>query len=204
MTSRFPAGQAGADTLVEGESVRVFVFDAEQCDPKKCSARRLARMGLVEKVARLGQLPRKALLLDPFARKALSREDTEQARDRGLVILDCSWAHAEGTFKNARRIAKLTPRGLPFLLAANPVNYGRPHRLSSLEAAAAARAIVGDTAHAHRLAAATNWGTTFMQLNSEPLEEYAAAADSREVVRIQRAYLSNGSGDGSGVPEDGS
>ena len=184
--------------------MRVFVFDAEQCDPKKCSARRLARKGLVEKVDRLGQLPKKAILLDPYAKKALSREDGEQARARGIAILDCSWANAEGTFKNARRIAKLTPRGLPFLLAANPVNYGRPYRLSSLEAAAAALAIVGDTSHAHRLAAATNWGTTFMKLNSEPLEEYAAAADSGEVVRIQRAYLSSGSGEGPEAPEDGS
>jgi pre-rRNA-processing protein TSR3 len=181
---------------MEGESVRVYVFDAAQCDPKKCSARRMKKMGLVEEVKRLGQLPRKAILLDPYAKRALSRLDMEVARSRGLVVLDCSWEHAEETFKNARRIARLTPRGLPFLLAANPVNYGKPFRLTSLEAAAAALKILGDEAHAERVSAATNWGRTFMQLNAEPLEEYAAAEDSGEVVRIQRAYLgSEGSED---------
>jgi pre-rRNA-processing protein TSR3 len=194
MTQRFPGG---TDALREGESVRVYVFDAAQCDPKKCSARRMKKMGLVEEVTRLGRLPRRAILLDPFAKRALSRMDMDVARTRGLVVLDCSWEHAEGTFKSARRIARLTPRGLPFLLAANPVNYGRPFRLTSLEAAAAALKILGDDAHAERVAAATNWGRTFMRLNAEPLAEYAAAEDSGEVVRIQGAYLgSGGSGDG--------
>lgn len=194
MSSRFDPGRFGSgDTLEEGESVRVYVFDASQCDPKKCSAKRMVRMGLVEEVTRLGRLPRKALLLDPWAKRALSPSDAALAVQRGLVVLDCSWEHAEETFKNARRIARLTPRGLPFLLAANPINYGKPWRMSSLEAVAAALYILGDIGHAERVAAAANWGTTFMQLNAEPLSEYAAAADSGEVVRIQEAYLASAS-----------
>ena len=202
MTSMFPGTHPGGGILLEGESVRVYVFDAEQCDPKKCSARRLARFDLVESVGRLGLLPKKAIMLDPFAKRALSPADAKQASNRGVVILDCSWAHAEGTFKNAKRIARLTSRGLPFLLAANPVNYGKPYRLSSLEAAAAALAILGDASHAHRLAAATNWGTTFMQLNAEPLEEYAGAENSTEVVSIQDAYLAQAKGSSSHPSED--
>lgn len=189
MTSRFPGSRQGADTLQEGESIRVFVFNAAHCNPKRCSSRRMARFGMVEMVDRLGRLPKKAILLDPFAKRALSPEDAEQAMSRGLCILDCSWEHAEQTFKNAKRIARLTSRSLPFLLAANPINYGKPWRMSSLEAAAAALTILGDADHARRLAAITNWGTTFMQLNAEPLAEYAAAENSAEVVRIQRAYL---------------
>ena len=202
MTYRFPGSRPGSDTLEEGESVRVVVLHAEPCNPKRCSARRLARFGMIEAVDRLGRLPKKAILLDPFAKKALSPEDTEQATNRGVCILDCSWEHAENTFKNAKRIARLTSRSLPFLLAANPINYGKPWRLSSLEAAAAALVILGDTDHARRLAAVTNWGTTFMQLNAEPLAEYAAAETSTDVVRIQKAYLESGRGGSSG-PEDG-
>lgn len=189
MTSRFPGSRPGADTLQEGETVRVYVFNAAHCNPKRCSARRLARFNMVEMVDRLGRLPKKAILLDPFAKRALSPEDAEQARNRGLCILDCSWEHAEVTFKKAKRIARLTSRSLPFLLAANPINYGKPWRMSSLEAAAAALTILGDTEHAKRVAAITNWGNTFMQLNAEPLAEYAAAENSTEVVSIQRAYL---------------
>jgi pre-rRNA-processing protein TSR3 len=194
MATRFPGNRSGTDTLEEGETVRVFVFNAEHCNPKRCSAKRMARFGMVEAVDRLGQLPKKAILLDPFAKKALSREDAEQAANRGVCILDCSWEHAEGTFKKAKKIGRLTSRSLPYLLAANPINYGKPWRLSSLEAAAASLTILGDGAHGRRVAALTNWGRTFMQLNAEPLEEYSAAETSGEVVRIQRAYLESGRG----------
>jgi pre-rRNA-processing protein TSR3 len=189
MPSNFPNSRPGSEILKEGESIRVFVFNAEHCNPKRCSARRLARFGMVEQVDRLGRLPKKAILLDPFAKKALSAEDTQQATNRGVCFLDCSWERAEGTFKNAKRIGRLTSRSLPYLLAANPINYGKPWRMSSLEAVAAALTILGDTEHGKRVAAAANWGTTFMQLNAEPLAEYAAAETSTEVVRIQQAYL---------------
>ena len=122
MTSRFPGSRPGADTLQEGESIRVFVFNAEHCNPKRCSARRLDKFGMIESVDRLGRLPKKAILLDPFAKKALSREDTEQAESRGVCFLDCSWEQAERIFKKAKKIGRLTSRSLPYLLAANPIN----------------------------------------------------------------------------------
>jgi pre-rRNA-processing protein TSR3 len=203
MTTRFPGNQRGPDTLLEGESVRVYVYNAEHCNPKRCSAKRLARFGMVEQVDRLGRLPKKAILLDPFAKKALSAEDAEQARSRGICFLDCSWEQAEAMFKKAKKIARLTSRSLPYLLAANPINYGKPWRLSSLEATAAALTILGDTEHGKRVAAVTNWGQTFMQLNAEPLEEYAAALTSAEVVRIQQDYLDSGRGVSSVPAEDG-
>lgn len=204
MTSRFPGERAGQDTLIEGESVRVFIFNAEHCNPKRCSARRLARFGMVEHVDRIGRLPKKAILLDPFAKKALSPEDTERAESRGVCLLDCSWEHAEGLFKKAKKIGRLASRSLPYLLAANPINYGKPWRLSSLEATAAALTILGDTSHGRRVAEVTNWGVTFMQLNAEPLEEYAAAGSSTEVVRIQQAYLESAGGSSSGEEDDDS
>ena len=203
MTTRFPGDRTGTDTLLEGESIRVYVFNAQHCNPKRCSARRLARFGMVEQVDRLGRLPKRSILLDPFAKRALSPEDTAQAESRGVCLLDCSWERAEGTFKKAKKIGRLTSRSLPYLLAANPINYGRPWRLSSLEATAAALTILGDTAHGKRVAEVTNWGRTFMQLNAEPLEEYAAAGTSGEVVSIQRAYLEIGRGTSSGPADDG-
>ena len=187
------------DELAEGERVHVYVWDAGQCDPKRCTARRLGRMGLAVEVPRLGRLPRGALLLDPFAQKALSREDLDTAVNRGIVVLDCSWQRAEETFDAARRTAKLEPRALPFLLAANPVNYGKPMRLSSLEAAMAALVILGEPGHAARLSGAHSWGPTFLALNAEPLEDYAGATTSAEVVAIQNLYVEHGH---LGVPGD--
>jgi pre-rRNA-processing protein TSR3 len=178
--------------LEEGERIQVYVWDEGHCNPKRCTARRLARMALATEVPRMGLLPRGAILLDPFAPKALAREDLDVAQRRGIVVLDCSWQRADESFAAARRVGHLAPRALPLLLAANPVNYGRPQRLSSLEAAMAALFILGEPDHARRLASAHSWGPTFLALNAEPLEDYASAATSAEVVAIQQVYIDHG------------
>ena len=114
--------------------MQLLVYHANQCDPKKCSGKKLARFGLVRITAHINQL-RPFLVLSPFSEKALSPEDRGVS---GLAALDCSWANAEEVFS---RIS-LQERALPFLVAANPVNYGKPFKLSTVEALAAGLAAI--------------------------------------------------------------
>jgi pre-rRNA-processing protein TSR3 len=44
---------------------------------------------------------------------------------------------------------------------------------------------------AEKILSKFSWGHVFLELNREPLQEYAAAKDSSEVVQIQAAYLSS-------------
>ena len=162
--------------------MQLLVYHANQCDPKKCSGKKLARFGLVRLTGRINQL-RPFLVLSPFSEKALSPQDRGA---RGLAALDCSWAHAEEAFS---RIS-LKERALPFLVAANPVNYGKPFQLSTVEALAAGLVILGEAAQAEQILSKFNWGHVFLELNYEPLLEYAAARDSAEVIRIQSEYMS--------------
>ena len=162
--------------------MELLIYHANQCDPKKCSGKKLARFELVRMTRHMNQL-RPFLVLSPFSEKALSPEDKGT---RGLAALDCSWAHAEEVFSRVR----LLERALPFLVAANPVNYGKPFKLSTVEALAAGLVILGERALAELILSKFNWGHVFLELNREPLAEYAAARDSAEVVRIQAAYLS--------------
>ena len=54
--------------------MQLLVYHANQCDPKKCSGRKLARFSLVRLTKRLSDL-KAFLVLSPFSEKALSPED---------------------------------------------------------------------------------------------------------------------------------
>jgi rRNA small subunit aminocarboxypropyltransferase len=167
--------------------VRIVVYHTNEDDPKKCTARKLERMGLIELVDRVRSLPPTSILLDPFAEKAVSPEDVPAAERVGITALDCSWETAESAFGHARR--RTEARALPYLVAANPVNYGKPTKLSTLEALVAALYIYGARDQAESLTGAYNWAPGFLELNREPLEAYAACRTSGEVVEAMRAFV---------------
>jgi pre-rRNA-processing protein TSR3 len=155
-------------------------------DPEKCTARRLADRdrAVLHRSAR--DVPA-GIVLDPHAERALSPADrAETAADR-LVALDCSWETADAERYDLRG----PKRALPFLVAGNPVNFGRPFRLTTAEAFAGALAILGELEQAEDLMAEFSWGHTFLELNEEPLERYADCADSAEVVAVQEEYLAD-------------
>ena len=122
----------------------------------------------------------------PPRREGLSPADLEIG-DR-LIALDCSWEQAE----RARFSLPGEHRALPFLVAANPINYGRPFRLTTIEALAAALVILGHREQAEEILTAVNWGETFLLLNEEPLRRYADCSDSTAVVAVQEEYLAAG------------
>jgi pre-rRNA-processing protein TSR3 len=174
-------------------------------DPEKCTARKLARFGLVE-LHRSARATPPGIVLDPYAERALSPADAPSAshssdpggedgerewgpgvRDR-LVALDCSWETAEAV---AFRLSG-PHRALPFLVAGNPVSYGTPFRLNTAEAFAGALVVLGHRERAEELLSKFRWGHTFLELNEQPLRRYAGAADSTEVVAIQAEYLDRG------------
>jgi pre-rRNA-processing protein TSR3 len=151
-------------------------------DPEKCSARKLARFDLAELHRSVRAMP-PGLVLDPHADVALSPAD-EPPDDR-LVALDCSWETADA---EAFRLDG-PHRALPFLVAANPVSYGTPFRLNTVEAFAGALCILGHREHAEEILGKFRWGHTFLELNEEPLRRYADCADSGAVVAVQSEYL---------------
>jgi len=166
--------------------MRLVVYNARECDPKKCTAVRLHRAGKIEMTYKLEELPSKAILLDPFAQKAISRADATIAEKRGLVALDVSWNKIR-KIESIKR--KMESRSLPYLVASNPTHYGKPTTLSTAEALAAALFILGNREKAKEILAGFKWGPTFFELNKEPLETYASAKDSTEVVAAQRQFM---------------
>jgi pre-rRNA-processing protein TSR3 len=162
---------------------RLFVYVEGDDDPKKCTARKLVRFDLADRINRR-DLRTAGVVLDPRAETAFSPVDRKSAR-RGVAGLDCSWATLEAVFPKVSGSA----RALPYLIAANPVNYGRPWRLSTAEALSAAVYILGDISEAEDLLAKFKWGPNFIVLNREPLEAYMTARDSAGVVKAQMDFL---------------
>ena len=171
---------------IDSRAVSVTVYHAKQCDPKKCSTLKLKRHNLVRVVHRVRELPRGAVILNPFVPKAFSPADQERLTKRGLSALDCSWVHAKEVFDIS---SHWTPRCLPYLVAANPVNYGVPTKLSTVEALAAALYIASFREQAKELLSKFKWGLQFITLNEELLEGYAEAKDSAGVVEVQKDFI---------------
>jgi pre-rRNA-processing protein TSR3 len=162
--------------------IPLYAYRDNSCDPRKCTVKKLEKAGFLKIFTKIAQIPRNTLLLDPTAEQALSPADRFV---KSLTVLDCSWVVLDTGAVSSWRIR----RALPFLVAANPVNFGKPCTLSSVEALAAALYIMGEKERAGEILAKVSWGIRFLEVNREPLDLYAEAKDSTEVVKIQSLFI---------------
>jgi pre-rRNA-processing protein TSR3 len=165
------------------KALRLTIYHANQCDPKRCTGLKLKRHGLVRVVTRIRFLPKRAIVLNPFGEIAFSPADRQRIQDFGIAALDCSWEHAQKVLSTH---VKGTSRCLPILFAGNPTNYAKATKLSTIEALAGALYIAGFRDEAKKLLSIFIWGHTFLELNSALLENYASAKDSTEIIEMQR------------------
>lgn len=175
-----------------GEHVKPVAVHAiwlAQDDPKKNTAVRSSKRGDVVLHKDLRRVPRRGVLLDPLCGKVFGPEDHHLLTDGALVALDCSWAQIDGSVASIDRRTRLHHRMLPLLLAANPVNWGKPGRLSTVEALAATLVLAGHDQQAERVLGCVRWGGRFLELNAEPLEAYAGAGSSSELVNLQFEFF---------------
>jgi pre-rRNA-processing protein TSR3 len=166
--------------------VKISIYHANQCDPKRCTALKLKRHGLVRVVKQTRWLPKRAIVLNPFAKTAFSPADRKRVEAEGLAALDCSWEHAEKVLSHHVRG---TSRCLPVLIAGNPTNFAKATKLSTAEALAGALYIAGFQDEAKQILSIFAWGHTFLELNSELLDAYAATKDSTEIVAVMQDRL---------------
>ncbi|EGZ04769.1 hypothetical protein PHYSODRAFT_362612 [Phytophthora sojae] len=165
--------------------VTLRMWDFQQCDSKRCTGRKLCRLGYIKSMKPGAHF--RGLVLSPAGESIVSPADRGIVEGTGISVIDCSWAKVqELPYKQLRSGVH---RLLPFLVAANSVNYGRPHKLSCAEAIAATLYIVGLKDEAVQLMDEFSWGAEFLKINADCLEAYAACEDSAQVVAAQEAYL---------------
>eukprot|EP01006_Ploeotia_vitrea_P049273 TRINITY_DN67324_c4_g1_i2.p1 TRINITY_DN67324_c4_g1~~TRINITY_DN67324_c4_g1_i2.p1 ORF type:complete len:320 (-),score=66.86 TRINITY_DN67324_c4_g1_i2:65-1024(-) len=168
----------------EQQGVKLAMWDFKQCDPKRCTGAKLERCGVLKSLHTKGWFG--GLTLSPTGRCTISPADHEFVQANGLGVVDCSWHQLDSVPWTKM---KMKPRLLPFLVAANPVNYGKPSQLSCAEALAGGLYIIGEKDMCRDIMSRFKWGHGFLQINSELLEGYSKCADSKAVIAYQEAYL---------------
>ncbi len=164
--------------------MELFIRDYRECDPAKCTARKLLDDGLAEKLVKDRELGKEGIYLNPLAEKAISPEDKEEAEVGGIRAIDCTWTEADDKIPQYEN-----GRALPYLVAVNPINYGKPFQLTTVEALAAALYILGKDDQAEEILSEFSWGEHFFNMNEQPLTQYKEAENSSEIVEIQQEFM---------------
>lgn len=165
--------------------VPLAMWDFDQCDPKRCSGKRLERTGLVSSL-KVGQ-KFSGLVVTPKGKTLVCPNDTPILEEFGASVVECSWARLDEVPFN--KIGGKHERLLPYLVAANPVNYGKPWRLNCAEALAASFAIAGKMELAKKIMDTFTWGHSFLEINEELFQLYQTCTDSESVQEAENQWL---------------
>ena len=170
---------------MDQDEIRLHVLHLNQDDPKKCTAKKLARFGFAHITSNKYKIPAGSIILSPFTKRVVSLADRRTAERRGITVVDCSWQHAQEVFWSLHG----NFRRLPFLVPVNPVNYGHPGQLSSAEALAATLYILGYKEQAKKIMSIFKWGPNFFVMNKEPLEAYSGCRSWEEVLSEEKDFM---------------
>ncbi len=163
---------------MESDTAKIYVYYIGGDNPKANTALKLVRLGLAKQIR---SIKPGMIVLDPFSFTPISISDRSMMSQRGLVVIDSSW----------RRL-RMPPGGirrrLPLLIAANPINYGKPFLLSSVEALAAALYIAGFSNQAKELLKFFKWGHVFLRINKRFFDMYVEKT-SAEIIEAECRLL---------------
>jgi len=160
-------------------------WDLGHCDPKRCSGKKLMKLGLMRELS-IGQ-KHAGVIISPNGKHTISPADKDLMEQFGAAVVECSWARVQEV--PFSRIGGKCERLLPYLVAANSVNYGKPWRLNCVEALAAAFYICGHPEWAEDVLSHFSYGKAFLEINSSLLKRYAACTDEDSVKKAQETWM---------------
>ncbi|KAK4218466.1 ribosome biogenesis protein TSR3 [Rhypophila decipiens] len=160
-------------------------WDLGHCDPKRCSGKKLMKLGMMREL-HLGQR-HAGVIITPNGKQVVSPADKPLLEQYGAAVVECSWARTKEVQWN--KVGGKCERLLPYLVAANNVNYGKPWRLNCVEALAAAFAICGHSEWARAILEPFSYGEAFMEINSSLFKKYAACEDAAGVKKAEEEWM---------------
>lgn len=164
---------------------KAAAWDLGHCDAKRCSGKRLMRLGLMREL-HVGQ-KFAGIVVSPNAKTIISPADAPFLEQYGAAVVEASWKRIQEV--PFSRIGGPNQRLLPYLIAANPTNYGRPWRMNCVEALAACFYICGKKEWAEHILSTFSYGQAFLDINEAVLKRYAACKDEADVKKAEEAWL---------------
>ncbi|KAK0318878.1 ribosome biogenesis protein tsr3 [Friedmanniomyces endolithicus] len=166
-------------------SFKAAAWDLNHCDAKRCSGKRLMRLGLMREL-HVGQ-KHPGIIVSPKAKTIVNPSDRGVLEQYGAAVVEASWNRIEEVPWS--RIGGPHQRLLPYLIAANPTNYGKPWRLNCVEALAACFFICGRREWAEEILSTFSYGRAFLDINDAVLKRYAACEDEEGVKKAEEVWL---------------
>lgn len=182
---RAPRDTDTDEQIRQRPAYKAACWDLGHCDAKRCSGKRLMRLGLMREL-HVGQ-KFAGVVISPKGKKLVSKADNELLEQYGAAVVEASWNRIDEV--PFARIGGKCERLLPYLVAANPTNYGKPWRLNCVEALAACFYICGHADWAEDILSTFSYGQSFLDINEEVLERYAACETDEEVKKIEEEWL---------------
>ncbi|KAH7401443.1 hypothetical protein BKA66DRAFT_103695 [Pyrenochaeta sp. MPI-SDFR-AT-0127] len=160
-------------------------WDLGHCDAKRCSGKRLMRLGMMREL-HVGQ-KFAGVVVSPKAKRIVSREDQPLVEQYGAAVVEASWKRIDEV--PFGRIGGKCERLLPYLVAANPTNYGKPWRLNCVEALASCYYICGHPEWAESILETFSYGRAFLDINAALLKRYAACENEEQIKKAEEVWL---------------
>ena len=166
--------------------IKLHMLYFDQCDPKKCTGKKMERFGLLSEIKFSPNY--KGILLTPNGKQLVSIADHEIILQKGICVIDCSWAKFSELNLN---LHKIETRALPFLVAVNPVNFGKAYKLTCAEAFAATLFLGGFEKEAKFIMNYFKWGENFFKVNEELFEKYKNVKEQKMLKEIEEKYIND-------------
>ncbi|CAI6338898.1 unnamed protein product [Periconia digitata] len=184
-----PRGSDDEGSGTEGTQARKApkpaCWDLGHCDAKRCSGKRLMRLGLLREL-HVGQ-KFAGIVVSPKGKKVVSRDDNDVLEQYGAAVVEASWNRIDEV--PFGKIGGKCERLLPYLVAANPTNYGKPWRLNCVEAIAATYYICGHPDWAEDILASFSYGEAFLDINAALLKRYSNCENEEQIKKAEEKWL---------------
>lgn len=127
------------------------------------------------------------IVVSPKGKKIVSREDKPLLDQYGAAVVEASWNRIDEV--PFGRIGGKCERLLPYLVAANPTNYGKPWRLNCVEALAACFYICGHPEWAEDILSTFSYGRAFLDINAALLKRYEACENEEQIKKAEEVWM---------------